>query len=137
MGGSAGRRAASLAGGGRAAGLERPAPPRRAGGGVLRAGNLNVARERAYAAAARARAAGDEFALRDALTFQAISEIHLGLLHEARSSSIALEQAAGTEATGMRLEALGVRAWVEALLGNVEACRACARRPAVTPRRWG
>ena len=96
-------------------------------GAVLRAGNLKVARERAYAAAARARAAGDEFALRDALTYQAISEIHLGLLHEARSSSLALEQAAGIEATGMRLEALGVRAWVEALLGNVEACRAlCA-----------
>ena len=90
---------------------------------VLRAGNLGVARERAYAAAARARTAGDDFALRDALTFQAISEIHLGLLREARSSSLALEQAAGHEATGKRLEALGVRAWVEALLGNVEACR--------------
>jgi DNA-binding CsgD family transcriptional regulator len=90
---------------------------------ILRAGNLKEARERAYSAAARARAAGDEFWLRDALTFQAISEIHLGLLREARSSSIALERAAGAGATGLRLEALGVRAWVEALLGNVEACR--------------
>ena len=44
-----------------------------------------------------------------------------------QGSASALEQAAGTEATGMRLEALGVRAWVEALLGNVEACRASWR----------
>ena len=107
-------------------------------GALLRAGNLNVARERAYAAAARARAAGDEFALRDALTFQAISEIHLGLLHEARSSSIALEQAAGTEATrhatrSSRRPGLGRGAARE----RRSLPRHCARRPAVTPRRSG
>ena len=90
---------------------------------VLRAGNLTSARERAYAAAARARAAGDHFVLRDALTYQAISEIHLGLLREARGSCRALERAVDAEATVRQLEALGLRAWVEALLGNVEVCR--------------
>ena len=91
---------------------------------ALRAGHLSQARERAYSAAARARAAGDRFSLRDALTFQAISEIHLGLLREARASAVEIESAAGAATTGERLEALGVRAWVEALLGNVDACRA-------------
>jgi DNA-binding CsgD family transcriptional regulator len=81
------------------------------------------ARERAYAAAARARQAGDRFTLRDALTFQTISEIHLGLLREARASAELLEDAAGSgPTTGERLEALGTRAWVEALLGDEAAC---------------
>ena len=93
------------------------------GAALLRAGNLKSARERAYVTAARARAAGDHFALRDALTFQAISEIHLGLLREARGSCLALERATDAEETGKQLEDLGLRAWVEALLGNVEACR--------------
>ena len=91
---------------------------------LLRAGRLVDARERAYAAAARARQAGDRFSLRDALTFQTISEIHLGLLREARASAALLEDAPGLgPTTGERLEAIGVRAWVEALLGDEEACR--------------
>ena len=92
---------------------------------LLRAGRLVAARERAYAAAARARQAGDRFSLRDALTFQAISEIHLGLLREARASAAVIQDAAGSGATtGERLEAIGMRAWVEALLGDEAACRA-------------
>lgn len=91
---------------------------------LLRAGRLVDARERAYAAAARARQAGDRFSLRDALTFQTISEIHLGLLREARASAALLEDAAGSgRTTGERLEAIGIRAWVEALLGDEAACR--------------
>jgi DNA-binding CsgD family transcriptional regulator len=91
---------------------------------LLRAGRLVRARERAYAAAARARQAGDRFSLRDALTFQAISEIHLGLLREARASCALIEDAAGPgSTTGERLEAIGMRAWVEALLGDEAACR--------------
>ena len=91
---------------------------------LLRAGRLVAARERAYAAAARARRAGDRFALRDAVTYQTISEIHLGLLREARASAALLEDAASAgPTTGERLEALGVRAWVEALLGDEAACR--------------
>ena len=91
---------------------------------LLRAGRLVDGRERAYAAAARARQAGDRFSLRDALTFQAISEIHLGLLREARASALLIEDAAGSGAkSGERLEAIGMRAWVEALLGDEAACR--------------
>jgi DNA-binding CsgD family transcriptional regulator len=91
---------------------------------LLRAGRLVAARERAYAAAARARRAGDRFSLRDALTFQTISEIHLGLLREARASAALLEDAAHAGlTTGERLEAIGMRAWVEALLGDEAACR--------------
>ncbi|MDP9283576.1 MAG: helix-turn-helix transcriptional regulator [Actinomycetota bacterium] len=91
---------------------------------LLRAGRLVAAREGAYAAAARARRAGDRFSLRDALTYQTISEIHLGLLREARASAVLLEDAthAGLT-TGERLEAIGMRAWVEALLGDEAACR--------------
>jgi DNA-binding CsgD family transcriptional regulator len=90
---------------------------------LLRAGRLVEARERAYAAAARARQAGDRFSLRDALTYQAISEIHLGLLREARASAALLEDATGSGlTTGERLEAIGMRAWVEALLGDEAAC---------------
>jgi DNA-binding CsgD family transcriptional regulator len=90
---------------------------------LLRAGRLVHARERAYAAAARARAAGDRFSLRDALTYQTISEIHLGLLREARTSAALIEDAAGAEpSTGERLEAIGMRTWVEALLGDDAAC---------------
>ena len=89
---------------------------------ALRAGRLTEARERAYAAAARSREQQDRFALRDALTYQTISEIHLGLLREARVSAAATEDAAGSSATTERLEALGLRAWVEALLGDCDAC---------------
>jgi hypothetical protein len=60
---------------------------------LLRAGRLSAARERAYAAAARARRVGDRFSLRDAVTYQTISEIHLGLLREARASADQLEDA--------------------------------------------
>jgi DNA-binding CsgD family transcriptional regulator len=92
---------------------------------LVRAGRLVEARERAYAAAARAREAGDRFSLRDALTYQTISEIHLGLLREARTSAAMIEDAASGSGltTGERFEAIGVRAWVEALLGDVAACR--------------
>jgi DNA-binding CsgD family transcriptional regulator len=91
---------------------------------LLRAGRLVEARERAYAAAARARQAGDRFSLRDALTYQTISEIHLGLLREARASARLIEDAAGSAlTTGERFEAIGMCAWVEALLGDEVACR--------------
>jgi DNA-binding CsgD family transcriptional regulator len=90
---------------------------------LLRAGELTRARESAYAAAARARDAGDRAALRDALTYQALAGIHLGLLREAHGSARELEAAAGAAISGDRAEALGLLAWVEALLGDESSCR--------------
>jgi DNA-binding CsgD family transcriptional regulator len=90
---------------------------------LLRAGELRAARESAYAAAARARDAGDGAMLRDALTFQVLSEIHLGLLREAFVSAKEVEAAAGAALSGDRVEALGLLAWVEALLGDEASCR--------------
>jgi DNA-binding CsgD family transcriptional regulator len=90
---------------------------------LLRAGELALARESAYAAAVRARDMGDAAALRDALTFQALSEIHLGLLREAHGSAREVEVAAGPAISGDRVDALGLLAWVEALLGAESSCR--------------
>jgi DNA-binding CsgD family transcriptional regulator len=90
---------------------------------LLRAGELTRARESAYAAAARARDAGDGAMLYEALTFQALSEIHLGLLREAHASAREVEAAGGPVLSGDRVDALGLLAWVEALLGDEAACR--------------
>jgi DNA-binding CsgD family transcriptional regulator len=90
---------------------------------LLRAGELVAAHESAYAAAARAREAGDAGSLRDALTYQVTAEIHLGLLREADASATALTAAAGATANGDRLEALGLHAWVDALLHDDDVCR--------------
>jgi DNA-binding CsgD family transcriptional regulator len=90
---------------------------------LLRAGELRVARESAYAAAARAREAGDYESLRDALTFQVHAEIHVGLLREADASARDLEAAVGAAASGDRAEALGLHAWIDALLSDEETCR--------------
>ncbi len=91
---------------------------------LLRAGELTRARETAYAATARAHEAGERSLLRDALTFQAISEIHLGLLPEAMASARDFEAAVGAAMSGDRLEALGLCAWVDALTGDERSCRA-------------
>ena len=90
---------------------------------LLRAGELVAAHESAYAAAARAREAGDAGSLRDALTYQVTAEIHLGLLREADASAAELTSAAGGTANGDRLEALGLHAWVDALLNDEDLCR--------------
>jgi DNA-binding CsgD family transcriptional regulator/tetratricopeptide (TPR) repeat protein len=90
---------------------------------LLRAGELTRARESAYTAAIRAREAGDGASLRDALMFQAITEIHLGLLREAHGSAKEVEAAAGAAMSGDRAEALGLLAWVEALIGDETSCR--------------
>jgi DNA-binding CsgD family transcriptional regulator len=107
---------------------------------LLRASELTRARESAYAAALRARDAGDGAALRDALTFQAIAEIHLGLLREAHTSAREVEAAAGAATSGDRVDALGLLAWVEALLGDEDSCHsriaaagACAAELGFTP----
>ena len=91
---------------------------------LLRAGDLMGARECAYATAARARKLEDRDALRDALTFQSIAEIHLGLLREADASADELETAVGPVPSADRAEALGVRAWIDALLHDESTCRA-------------
>jgi DNA-binding CsgD family transcriptional regulator/tetratricopeptide (TPR) repeat protein len=91
---------------------------------LLRAGDLRAARESAYAAAARSRELGDAYALRDALTYQSIAEIHLGLLREADASAKELEAAVGRGPSGDRGEALGLRAWIDALLHDEATCRA-------------
>jgi DNA-binding CsgD family transcriptional regulator len=91
---------------------------------LLRADDLVRARECAYAAAARAEEAGDRPSIRDALTFQAHAEIHLGLLREAHASALRLEAGARTGMNGDRMEAIGILAWIEALLGDESSCRA-------------
>ena len=90
---------------------------------LLRSGELVTARESAYASAARAREAGDRDALRDALTFQTMAEIHLGLLREADASASEVEAAVGSVASADRVEALGLHAWVDALLHDEATCR--------------
>jgi DNA-binding CsgD family transcriptional regulator len=90
---------------------------------LIRAGDLAAGRESAYGAATRARERGDTLALYQALTFQAIAEIHLGLLREARASARQVEAAAGAPPGGDRLDALGLLAWIEALVGDEQACR--------------
>jgi DNA-binding CsgD family transcriptional regulator len=91
---------------------------------LLRTDDFVRARETAYAAAARAQAAGDSASIRDALTYQAHAEIHLGLLREAHGSAKRLDAAAGPGMSNDRLEAIGILAWIEALLGDEAACRA-------------
>lgn len=91
--------------------------------GLIRAGDLAAGRESAYGAAARARERGDGRALYEALTFQAIAEIHLGLLREAHASARQVEAAAGARPGLDGLDALGLLAWVEALVGDERACR--------------
>jgi DNA-binding CsgD family transcriptional regulator len=91
---------------------------------LVRAGDLPAARESAYATATRAREAGDPDALRDGLTYQVISEIHLGLLREADASAAELEARAGGAASGDRAEALGLRAWIDALIHKEATCNA-------------
>jgi DNA-binding CsgD family transcriptional regulator len=88
---------------------------------LLRVGELVAAREAAYVAALRARELSDRDSLRDALTFQSITEIHLGLLREADASAATLEAAVGP--SGDRAEALGLRAWIDALLHDETTCR--------------
>lgn len=90
---------------------------------LLRAGELVAAREAAYVAALRARELSDGDSLRDALTFQSIAEIHLGLLREADASAATLEAAVGPGPSGDRAEALGLRAWIDALLHDETTCR--------------
>ena len=91
---------------------------------LLRGGALVAARESAYASAARAREAGNRDALRDALTQQTIAEVHLGLLREADASASEVEAAVGSVASGDRVEALGLHAWVDALLQDDATCLA-------------
>jgi DNA-binding CsgD family transcriptional regulator len=90
---------------------------------LIRSGDLVAGREAAYAAATRARERADALALYQALTFQAIAEIHLGLLREAHASARQVEAAAGAAPGGDRLDALGLLAWIEGLAGDEEACR--------------
>ena len=104
---------------------------------LLRAGELTRARETAYAATARAHEAGERSLLRDALTFQAISEIHLGLLPEAMASARDFEAAVGAAMSGDRLEALGLCAWVDALTGDERLAGPASRRPRPAPRSSG
>lgn len=107
---------------------------------LLRGGDLVASRESAYTSAARAREARDRDSLRDALTFQAMAEIHLGLLREADGSARELEIAVGPLASGDRAEALGLHAWIDALLhdettcrGRIDAALACLAEIRVTP----
>jgi DNA-binding CsgD family transcriptional regulator len=90
---------------------------------LLRAGELAAGRESAYSAAARAREAADAESLRDALTYQVTAEIHLGLLREADASAHQLDAATWPMTSGDRLEAIGLHAWIDALVGDEDACR--------------
>jgi DNA-binding CsgD family transcriptional regulator/tetratricopeptide (TPR) repeat protein len=107
---------------------------------LLRGGELVAARESAYASAARARETRDGDSLRDALTFQAMAEVHLGLLREADASASELETAVGHASSSDRVDALGLHAWIEAMLHEEATCRAriaaamaCAAELGITP----
>ena len=60
---------------------------------------------------------------RDRRQRQAMAEIHLGLLREADASASQLDCAVGATTSGDRVEALGLRAWLDALLRDEDSCR--------------
>src|SRR5215210_2601881 len=90
---------------------------------LLRAGELTRAREMAYRAATSVRQESDVAPRLDALSLVVVAEIEVGRLREALAAAEeALAAAAGSDAE--YLDAIGLVAWAEALLGYEPACRA-------------
>ena len=91
---------------------------------LLRAGDLDAARDAAYEAVVRSREAESRADLLDALAMAATAEVNIGNLREALDA--AEQSMAATEGeSGMdRLDALALLAWVTSLLGDVERAQA-------------
>jgi DNA-binding CsgD family transcriptional regulator len=90
---------------------------------LLRSGELEPARETAYEAIVHARGSGSRVDLLDALDIACMAEVHSGRLREAL---LCAEQAVAATSVDQGLpflDALGILAWVTALLGDVERCR--------------
>ena len=92
---------------------------------LLRGGDLAAAIETASEAIVRARQREDPMALHDALGMAVTAHVHLGRLREALDLAEQAHSAFDDPATTLSLDALGLIAWVTALLGDVERCRAC------------
>lgn len=100
---------------------------------LLRSGELIMASETATEALVRARQQEDPVALHDAFGMAVTAQIHLGRLREALDLA---EQAAETvddPTTAKMTDALSLIAWVTALLGDVERCRATLTAVASSP----
>lgn len=90
---------------------------------LLRTGALKPAREAAYEAVVHARASGSRVDLLDALDLACMAEIHSGRLREALLCAEQAVAATSVDKGLPFLDALGILAWVTALLGDVERCR--------------
>jgi DNA-binding CsgD family transcriptional regulator len=89
----------------------------------LRSGELAASRGTAYQAVVRARADADLAAVLHALSLACVSELHAGALREALlCAEQAVAAADGSQGLPL-LDALGLLAWVTALLGDVDRCR--------------
>lgn len=91
---------------------------------ALRGGDLAAARDLAFEAVVRARQAESRQDLVDALTIAAMVEIHQGLLREALDAAEQALAATSEEDGVIRTAAIGLAAWVTALLGDAERTRA-------------
>ena len=85
---------------------------------ALRGGDLLAARDMAFEAVVRARQAESRHDLVDALTIAAIVEIHRGRLREALDAAQQAMAATSVEDGAIRTAAIGLVAWVTALLGD-------------------
>ncbi|HET7686585.1 MAG TPA: LuxR C-terminal-related transcriptional regulator [Candidatus Limnocylindria bacterium] len=91
---------------------------------ALRGGDLRLARDLVYEAVVRARSAESHDDLIDALTIASIVEIHLGHLREAFDSAEQALDLTSTDDVALHTAALGLVAWVAALLGDRDRCSA-------------
>lgn len=87
---------------------------------ALRGGDLTAARDRAFEAVVRARQAESRHDLVDGLTIAAMVEIHQGRLREALDAAEQALAATSDEDGAIRTAAIGLVAWVTALLGDAE-----------------
>jgi DNA-binding CsgD family transcriptional regulator len=94
---------------------------------LMRAGEVASFREAAYEALVAARRTDSAVELLDALSLACLADIHAGLLREALLSAeqaVAASRAAADDPPALPyLDAIGLLAWVTALLGDVDRCR--------------
>jgi ATP/maltotriose-dependent transcriptional regulator MalT len=100
---------------------------------LLRSGDLTRASEVASEAIVRARQQEDLPLLHDAFGIACTAQIHRGRLREALDLAEQAQDAVREPASAMTLDVLGMIAWVTALLGDVERCRAILDAVASSP----
>jgi DNA-binding CsgD family transcriptional regulator len=83
-----------------------------------------TAHDGAYRALVAARGAGERELLFDAMNLVTVAEVQAGRLHEARRAAEEILAAVDGEGTMEELDAVGLLAWVVALLGDEPRCRA-------------